>query len=99
MWRVRGVGFWALFIAVQASLSSYVIVATSWGMLRSQSTLHMVMLIFPALQAAMNLALVEERATVGWNFVLYAMVPPSKRMQTPVKDQRVLTQVAQSELE
>ena len=63
-------GFCALPIAVQPSLSSYVIVAASCGMLRSQRMLLMKRHILPTSHAAMNSASVEERATVGWNLVL-----------------------------
>ena len=53
--------------------------------------------IHPTLQAAINFTLVEERATVGWNLVLYATVPPVSWMQLPLKEQRVFMQVAQLE--
>jgi hypothetical protein len=45
----------------------------------------------------MNLATVDDSASVGYNFVLKAMVPPAKCMQIPVKDWQVLTHVAQTE--
>ncbi len=73
MWRVHVVGFWALPMAVQPSLSSYVTVAASWGMLRSQRMLWTKRHILPMSTVAMNLAFVNERATVGWNLVLYAI--------------------------
>jgi hypothetical protein len=47
----------------------------------------------------MNSASVDDPATVGWNLHLYAIVPPARRMQMPLKDRRVLTHVAQSESE
>ena len=53
--------------------------------------------IRPTSHAAMNSASVEDRATVGWNFVLYAMVPPVSRIHIPLKERRILTHVAQSE--
>ena len=53
--------------------------------------------IRPTSQAAMNSASVEDSATVGWNLVLYAIVPPASWMQIPLNDLRVLTHVAQSE--
>ena len=49
------------------------------------------------LHAAMNSASVEDSATVGWNFVLYGIVPPASWIHIPLKDRRVLTHVAQSE--
>ncbi len=52
----------------------------------------------PTSQAAINSASVTERAIVGWNLVFYAMVPPVSWMQISLKEQRVLTQVAQSKL-
>ena len=66
-------------------------------MLRSQRILRMNKHILPTSHASMNSASVEERATVGWNLVLKAMTPPNKKIQTPVKERRVLIHVAQSE--
>ncbi len=59
--------------------------------------LHINKHIRPTSLAAMNSASVEESATVGWNFVLYAIVPPASWMQIPLKERRVLIQEAQSE--
>ncbi len=53
--------------------------------------------IRPTSQAAMNSASVEESTTVGWNLVLYAIVPPASWMHIPLNERRVLTQVTQSE--
>jgi hypothetical protein len=46
----------------------------------------------------MNLASVDEPATVGWNFDLNAMVPLARRITVPQHEHRVFAQVAQSEL-
>jgi hypothetical protein len=54
-------------------------------------------IIFPASQAAMNSASVDDNAMVGWRFVLYAMVHPASLTVMPVIDRRVFVQVAQSE--
>ena len=51
----------------------------------------------PTSQAAMNSASVDERATVGWNLVLYAIVPPASWIHIPLNERLVLTHVAQSE--
>ena len=53
--------------------------------------------IRPKSHVAMNSASVDDSATVGWNFVLYAITTPVRKMHTPVNDLRVLTHVAQSE--
>ncbi len=97
MWRVRGVGFWAFAIAVQASLSSYRRVAASCGMLRSQRMLRRNKIILLMKYADAYSASVEEptRGT-GWNCVLYATVPPARRRHKPPKDRQVFTHVAQS---
>ena len=81
-------------MAVQASLSSYRTVAASWGMSRSHKTLRMNKIILPVSYAAINLASVEDPATVGWNFVLYTMIPPTSQMTAPPNEWQVLTQVA-----
>ena len=47
----------------------------------------------------MNSAWVDDPVTASWNLHLYAIVPPARRMQMPLEDRRVLTQVAQSESE
>ena len=90
-------GFCAFPIAVHPLLSSYAIVAVSCGMSKSHNMLRINRHIRPTSHAAMNLASVNERATVGWNFVLYATTPPDRKMHTPVNDQQVLVQVDQSE--
>jgi hypothetical protein len=46
----------------------------------------------------MNLASVDEPATVGWNFDLYAMVLLVRQITVPQNEHRVFTQVAQSKL-
>ncbi len=97
MWRVCVVGFWALPMVVQLSLSLYAMVAASWGMSRSQRILRTKRHIPPTSTAAMNSASVNERATVDWNLVLYPTVPPASWIQIPLKEHRVLTQVAQPE--
>jgi hypothetical protein len=74
---VRVVGFCAFAIAVHAALSSYIIVAACCGIPKSHSILRMKRSILPASHAAMNSASVDDNATVGWSFVLYAMVPPA----------------------
>jgi hypothetical protein len=94
---MHGVGLCAFPIKVHPSLSSYATIAASWGTLRSQRILQIKSHIRPTSQAAINSALVDERATIGWNFVLYAMVPPVSCIQIPLNDRRVLTQDSQSE--
>ncbi len=94
---VCGVGFCALPIAMQASLSSCITVAASCGIPRSQRMLRTYRIIFSVSYAAMNSTSVEDPAIVGWNLHLYAIVPPAKRKQAPPKERRVLGQVAQSE--
>ncbi len=44
----------------------------------------------------MNSASVGNPTTVGWNFDLYAIVPPASLIHVPLNDQWVLTHVAQS---
>ncbi len=85
---VQVVGFWALYMAVHPLLSSYTMVAASCGMSRSQRMLRTKKDMRTKLQAAINSALVEEEewAIVGWNLVLYAMVPPVRWMQMPLKE-------------
>ena len=94
--RVRLVGFCEFPIAVHPLLSSYAIVAVSCGMSKSHNMLRINRHIRPTSHAAMNSASVDERATVGWNFVLYAMTPPARKIHTPVNERRVLVHVAQS---
>jgi hypothetical protein len=41
-----------------------------------------------------DLASVDDSATVGWNLVLYAIVPLATWMQMPLKERLVFMQVA-----
>ena len=77
MCQVQLVGFCALAIAVHPALSSYATVAGSCGTSRSHRMLRTKKHIQLTSVAAMNSALVDERATVGWNFVLNAIVLPA----------------------
>ncbi len=52
-------------------------------------------IIIPVLYAAIYLASLDDRATVGWNFDLYAIVPPASCITAPPKESLVLTHVAQ----
>ena len=52
--------------------------------------------IFPQSDAPMNSDSVDDMATVGWSFDLYATVPPARRRHIPVIERRVLGQVAHS---
>ncbi len=45
----------------------------------------------------MNPASVDEPATVGWNFDLYAIVPPASWITVLPKESHVFMQLAQSE--
>ncbi len=76
IWWLLAVGFWVLPIAVQPLLSSYVMVAASCGISRYHKMLWRNSDMQPTSHAAMNSTLVEERAKVGWNYFLWAIVPP-----------------------
>ncbi len=54
-------------------------------------------IILPESYAAINSASVVDPATVGWNLVLYVIVPPARRIAVPPKDCHVSTHDAQSE--
>lgn len=53
--------------------------------------------ILPASCPPMNLASVEELATVGWSLVLYVITQPASLILIPVVDRRVLRHAAQFE--
>ncbi len=98
MCLVWGVGFCAFAIDVQPSSSSYATVAASCGISRSHSMLLTKRHIQPMSHAVINSASVDDSGTVGWNLVLYAIVPPASWMQIPLSERCILTLVAQSEL-
>ncbi len=97
MCLVWGVGFCAFAIDVQPSLSSYATVAASCGISRSHSMLLTKRRIRSTSHAVINSASVDDSTTVGWNLVLYAIVPPASWMQIPLNECHVLMHVAQSE--
>ncbi len=65
MFPVQGVGFCALPMAVQVSLSLCITIAASCGIPRSQRILCMNRIILPVSYAAMNSTSVDDPATVG----------------------------------
>ena len=61
---------------MQASLSSYIVVAASCGIFKSHNILRIYNAIMAVSFAAMNSASVEDSATVGCSLHLYPTVPP-----------------------
>ena len=87
----------SLAIRSAPSLSSYSVVACSWGTLISSRRLHRYRTIFPASLAAENSASVELSATVGCNFDLYETTAPDNRIAMPETDRLWEISLARSE--
>jgi hypothetical protein len=71
--------------------------AAACGTPMSLRTLHMNSIKQPKSEAPMNSTSVDNCATVRCILDLYAIVPPARWTQTPVKERHVLGHVAQSE--
>jgi hypothetical protein len=92
---VQVVGFCAFAITIHALLSSYRIDAANCGTPRSHKILQMNRIIVPEVQAPMYSASVDDSATVGKSWVLFATHPPARQRHVPIKERQVWGQAAQ----